>query len=229
MSTQNSYEVLGLTEGSSFEEIQAARDRLVEECADEPKRKEAVEEAYDAILMERLRLRQEGKIKVPDRIRFAENNPEPMAQPQASPSLSRPDWLSSLMDAPSREEVLWPGVTFGALLLFGFYAPSLALALAMGAAIYFLNRKEKRFWRSVLLALGGLAVGLGLGLTVGQLLIPQGAQFSWASPDAIAAPSPAFPSGLLVASCDSGWCSLSVVLYKTPSAFGCYSPSNTLY
>jgi hypothetical protein len=187
MSTQNSYEVLGLTEGSSFEEIQAARDRLVDECADEPKRKETIEAAYDAILMERLRLRQEGKIKVPDRIRFAENTPEPPPQTPSAPSLPRPDWLSGLMDAPSRDEILWPAVTFSALLLFGFYSPSFALALAIGAAIYFLNRKENRFWRSVLLSLGGLAVGLVLGLTVGQLLIPQGAQFSWASPDAIAA------------------------------------------
>lgn len=187
MNTQNSYEMLGLTEASSFEEIQAARDRLVEQCVDEPKRKEAIEAAYDAILMERLRLRQEGKIKVPDRIRFAENNPEPAVQPASPPSLPRPDWLSGLMDTPSRDDVLWPAVIFGGLTLFGFYAPSLALALAIGAAIYFLNRKENKFWRSVLLAIGGLALGLALGLTVGQLLIPQGAQFNWASPDAIAA------------------------------------------
>lgn len=187
MSTQNSYEMLGLTEASSFEEIQAARDRLVEQCADEPKRKEAIEAAYDAILMERLRLRQEGKIKVPDRIRFAENNPEPAVQPPSAPSLPRPDWLSNLMDTPSRDEVVWPAITFAALLLFGFYSPSFALALAIGAAIYFLNRKENKFWRSVLLSMVGLAIGLGLGLTVGQLLIPQGAEFTWATPDAIAA------------------------------------------
>ena len=182
MSTQNSYEVLGLTEGSSFEEIQAARDRLVEQCGDEPKRREAIEAAYDAILMERLRLRQEGKIKVPDRIRFAENNPEPVVKPPAAPSLPRPDWLANLMDTPSRDEVVWPAITFAALLLFGFYSPSFALALAIGASIYFLNRKENRFWRSVLLTMGGLAVGLALGLTVGQLLIPQGAQFCLGQP-----------------------------------------------
>ncbi len=187
MSTQNSYEMLGLTEASSFEEIQAARDRLVESCSDEPKRKEAIEAAYDAILMERLRLRQEGKIKVPDRIRFAENTPDPVSQSPSTPSVPRPDWLSNFMDTPSREEVVWPAVTFAALLLFGFYSPSFALALAIGAAIYFLNRKENKFWRSVLISLGGLAIGLALGLTVGQLLIPQGAQFTWASPDAVAA------------------------------------------
>jgi hypothetical protein len=187
MSDQNSYELLGLTEGSTFEEIQEARDRLVEQYAEEPKQKAVVEAAYDAILMERLRLRQEGKIKVPDRIRFAENAPVAPAPTKSAPSLPRPDWLSGLVDTPSRDDILWPAVTYGGLALLGFAAPSLALALAIGAAIYFLNRKENKFWRSVLLTIAGLAAGLALGLTVGQLLIPQGAQFAWASPDAIAA------------------------------------------
>ncbi|MGF1571351.1 MAG: CPP1-like family protein [Nodosilinea sp.] len=187
MSNQNSYELLGLTEASTFEEIQAARDRLVGEFAEEPRRKEAIEAAYDAILMERLRLRQEGKIKVPDRIRFAENVPEPAPPAKAPPTLTGPDWLSGLVDTPSRNDIIWPAVTFGGLALLGFYAPSLSLAVAIGAAIYFLNRKENKFWRSVLLTVAGLTAGLVLGLTVGQLLIPQGAQLAWATPDAVAA------------------------------------------
>lgn len=187
MSDQNSYELLGLTEASTFEEIQAARDRLIEACGDEPQQKANIEAAYDAILMERLRLRQEGKIKVPDRIRFAENTPEPAPVPKAAPSLPRPDWLSGLVDTPSRDDILWPAITFAGLALLGFAAPSLSLAVALGAAIYFLNRKENKFWRSLLLTIVGLAAGLALGLTVGQLLIPQGAQFAWATPDALAA------------------------------------------
>lgn len=187
MSDQNSYELLGLTEASTFEEIQAARDRLVDQYVEEPKQQAAVEAAYDAILMERLRLRQEGKIKVPDRIRFAENVPETSPPAKATPSIPRPDWLNSLVDTPSRDDILWPAVTYAGLALLGFAAPSLSLAVAIGAAVYFLNRKEHKFWRSVLLTIGGLAAGLALGLTIGQLLIPQGAQFAWATPDAIAA------------------------------------------
>lgn len=186
MSDQNSYELLGLTEASTFEEIQEARDRLMAECGEEPQQKANIEAAYDAILMERLRLRQEGKIKVPDRIRFAENTPEPPPAAKLTPSLPRPNWLSDLVDTPSRDDVVWPALTFTGLALLGFASPSLALAVALGAAIYFLNRKENKFWRAVLLTIGGLAVGLGLGLTVGQLLIPQGAQMAWATPDAIA-------------------------------------------
>lgn len=187
MSDKNSYELLGLTEASTFEEIQAARDRLIEACGDEPQQKANIEAAYDAILMERLRLRQEGKIKVPDRIRFAENAPDPAPATKTTPALPRPDWLSGLMDTPSRDEILWPAITFLGLAFLGFAAPSLSLAVALGASVYFLNRKENKFWRSLLITLAGLAVGLVLGLTVGQLLIPEGVQIAWAEPEAIAA------------------------------------------
>jgi hypothetical protein len=188
MSEQNSYDLLGLTESSTFEEIQAARDRLIDECAEaEPKRKEAIEEAYDAILMERLRLRQEGKIKVPDRIRFAENVVESPPAVSSQSNFTPPTWLSDVIDTPNRDDVIWPAITFLALAVFGFAAPSLALALAIGASIYFLNRKENKFWRSVLLTIAGLVVGIALGLTIGQLLIPQGANLPWATTDAIAA------------------------------------------
>jgi hypothetical protein len=188
MSEQNSYELLGLTESSTFEEIQAARDRLIDECDEaEPKRKEAIEEAYDAILMERLRLRQEGKIKVPDRIRFAENVVESPPAVSSQSNFTPPTWLSDVIDTPNRDDVIWPAITFLALAVFGFAAPSLALALAIGASIYFLNRKENKFWRSVLLTIAGLVVGIALGLTIGQLLIPQGANLPWATTDAIAA------------------------------------------
>lgn len=185
MSHQNSYETLGLNEGSSFDEIQEARDRLLEECEGDRQQAEAIETAYDAILMERLRLRQEGKIKVADPIRFADNVSE--SSPPAAPTLSRPEWLTNLTDTPDRNDILWPALVYGVLGALGLYAsPSLILALAAGASVYFLNRKENRFWRSVLLSLLGLLVGLGLGLSLGQLLIPQGVELAWATSEAIA-------------------------------------------
>jgi hypothetical protein len=164
----------GLTEASTFEEIQAARDRMVDQYAEEPKQQAAVEAAYDAILMERLRLRQEGKIKVPDRIRFAENAPEPSSPVKSTPSLPRPDWLNSLVDTPSRDDILWPAVVYGGLLVLGFARP---VAGAGGGhwGGHLLSQPQ----RKQILAFGAahhrwLAVGLALGLTVGQLLIPQG-------------------------------------------------------
>ena len=65
MSEQNPYEQLGVTENSSFEEIQAAKKRLYDRHGNDSTVLEEVEIAYDSIIMDRLRLRQEGKIKVP--------------------------------------------------------------------------------------------------------------------------------------------------------------------
>ena len=185
MSDQNYYDTLGLDEDASFEEIQEAKERLVTECEDDRKQKEAVEAAYDAILMERLRLRQEGKIKVPDRIRFAEEAPEKPPAQSISRDLSRPAWLENFLDTPDRNDVLVPAGIFGILAVVSLAGPSLALALGVGVAIYFLNRKEYRFWRALLLTVLGLVVGLTVGILIGQALGPQAAAMSGASADLV--------------------------------------------
>ncbi len=174
MTDQNYYDTLGLDESSSFEEIQAAKARLIAEHEGDRQQIDAIEAAYDAILMERLRLRQEGKIKVPDRIRFAEEVPE-KAEPN-KPLLdlnNHPTWLSDWIDTPSRKDILLPAGVFSLLALLGWGSPSLALAIAVGSAVYFLNRKEYRFWRSVLITVGGLIAGLTVGILLGQAIAPQ--------------------------------------------------------
>lgn len=186
MSEQNvHYETLGLTEASSFEEVQSARAQLVTACKDDPKRQQEVEAAYDAILMEKLRLRREGKIKVPDRIRFPEE------KTRSKPSLPtfgaksdspKPQWFSDLLDQPeSSGELLWPSVIFVSLVGLAWFlqsdeavGASVALALGLMAAVYFLNQKTRKLWRSVGLSTMGLIVGLCLGLLVAQILRGQG-------------------------------------------------------
>ena len=176
MSDQNSYDTLGLTESSSFDDIQEARTRLLEECEGDRKKMDAIEAAYDAILMERLRLRQEGKIKVPDRIRFAEAAKE-VPVPKAKSSLpERPDWLTGVIDTPERNDILLPAAVFLGLLVLGaLLAPSIALALGVMATLYFVNRKDRRFWRSMLWTVGGLVIGMGFGVFLGTTLASQGA------------------------------------------------------
>lgn len=185
MSEQNvHYETLGLTEASSFEEVQSARKRLVAD-EDSPQKKETIEAAYDAILMERLRLRQEGKIKVPDRIRFAEKQSKPkisISSGSNSVENSGPQWFSDLLDQPeSSSELLWPSITFAGLVGLSWLmstddsvGASTALALGMMCAIYFLNQKTRRLWRSLGLTTAGLVVGLALGLAVVQIFTSQG-------------------------------------------------------
>ena len=186
MSEQNvHYETLGLTEASSFEEVQSARKRLVADYEDSPQKKETVEAAYDAILMERLRLRQEGKIKVPDRIRFAEKQAKPTVSSSSdvsSGSSSGPQWFTDLLDQPeSSSELLWPSVVFTALAVISWLlaspdslGASTALGLGMMCAIYFLNKKTRKLWRSLGLTSAALFIGLGLSVVVVGIFSSQG-------------------------------------------------------
>jgi hypothetical protein len=175
MSGNSHYEILGVNENSSFDEIQEARNVLLEEKAGDRKQIEAIEAAYDAILMDRLRLRQEGKIKVPERIRFPERLVEP--PPDFAPAVPQqaPGWLKNLFDKPVLSDLVLPGGLFlgmGALsLLLG--SPTLPLALGVGLSLYFLNRKEKKFLRAFLLTLGGLVGGCFVGLQIGGLIASQ--------------------------------------------------------
>lgn len=179
MSEQSPYDKLGVTEESTFDEIQEARTRLVKQCSDDPELLEAVEAAYDAILMDRLRLRQEGKIKVPEGIRFAENLvPSP---PKATPAPAEQSslWLQKWRDTPSPKEILLSGILFLGLSCISIFYPTATqllqflLVVAVGFSLYFLNRKEQKFGRAVLLTAIGLILGLIGGGLLGSLLQPQ--------------------------------------------------------
>ncbi|MDX2100158.1 MAG: CPP1-like family protein [Leptolyngbyaceae cyanobacterium bins.59] len=169
MIEQNPYDRLGVSEDSSFDEIQDARNRLMQQYNGDRKQQELIEIAYDSILMDRLRLRREGRIKVPDLIRFPEKAVSPPPSSPA-PSATSPAWLQQFLDTPGRSELLWSGGIFGGLAALSFLVSSpdgtllqVTLALGIGATLYFLNRKERKFGRSLLLTLGGLVVGLVLG------------------------------------------------------------------
>ncbi|HIK28204.1 MAG: CPP1-like family protein [Oscillatoriaceae bacterium SKW80] len=174
MSEINPYEQLGIERNASFDEVQQARNRLLQQCGGDRQRQQLIEAAYDAILMERLRLRQEGKIKVPERIRFPEKLvPPPAAAP--SPVKQSPEWLQKLIDTPQPTDILWPAGVFLVLSIVSLTATAassllqLALAIGVAASLYFLNRKERKFGRAVLLTLTGLLGGLVLGGLLSQL------------------------------------------------------------
>lgn len=178
MSEQSPYEQLGVAENASFEEIQNAKKRLTQEHQNDPKTVQMIESAYDLIIMDRLRMRQEGKIKVPDRIRFPEKSQEIISNSTPETSGNGSSWLTSLLDNPSVPEILWPGVLFLILAVITIFAQtdtgsplSLLLAIGFGANIYFLNRKEKLFWRSFLISFIALCLGLGGGYALANLVI----------------------------------------------------------
>ena len=56
------YSLLGVNSGAGFDDVQKARDRVVASCGDDAVARARVEAAYDAVLMERLRDRQSGRL-----------------------------------------------------------------------------------------------------------------------------------------------------------------------
>lgn len=179
MSEQNPYEKLGVTEEASFDEIQDAKGRLLQQHRGDQKLIESVEAAYDAIIMDRLRMRQEGKIKVPERIRFPEKLTPPPSLIPTTVNRS-PAWLQRLIDTPTTAELIWPAASFSLLTAVTIFYRSpeasilpFLLALGVGCNVYFLNRKEQQLGRAVLLTLFGLVVGVGLGTMLASFLIPQ--------------------------------------------------------
>ena len=172
---QNPYEQLGVTESSSFEEIQSAKKRICEANSNDAKVVEAIEAAYDAVIMDRLRLRQEGKIKVPERIRFPERKVEsPIKSKAVEPNA--PNWLQNIIDSPSQKEILIPTGVFLALSAIAIIETSVAtlpllMALGFMATVYFINSKEKRFGRSLLITLVMLIAGVTLGDALGNSLV----------------------------------------------------------
>jgi hypothetical protein len=107
MSDQNPYEKLGVSEEATFDEIQDARNRLFEQHSGDAKHLEVIEAAYDAILMDRLRMRQEGKIKVPERIRFPELRVQSLPKESPTPREQSPAWLQRMLDSLTRSLVSW--------------------------------------------------------------------------------------------------------------------------
>ncbi|OUL23751.1 molecular chaperone DnaJ [Nostoc sp. T09] len=180
MSDQNPYEKLGVSEDASFDEIQDARNRQMEQHIGDAKLIEVIEAAYDAILMDRLRMRQEGKIKVPERIRFPELRVQSLPKESPTPREQSPAWLQRMLDQPTPADVLLPGAWYLGLSAASVFYPvtgdqvlQLALVVGVGISIYFLNRKEGKFGRAVLFTLVGLIIGLIIGGLVANWLLPQ--------------------------------------------------------
>jgi Protein CHAPERONE-LIKE PROTEIN OF POR1-like len=186
MSQQSPYEQLGVAEDATFEEIQAAKQRVLARSGGDQQLQDNVEAAYDAIIMERLKLRQQGKIKVPDGIRFPE---KPAAVMPKFPDLSvssSPSWLGDTFERPNQSEILTTSGVYavlgGATLVPSLASSSLPTLVALGTAfsLYFINQKQRRFKRALLgtliaLVLGALISGVlvnTLHLPVGQIGIP---------------------------------------------------------
>lgn len=178
------YQQLGVAVDASFDEVQTARQQRLSEVEDDPIARARVEAAYDAILMNRLRERQQGRVSTA--ARSASQREQVKPQPPAGssgPSLPRLPQLA--MGSLARPSLAWPSVQLASgrelwfplacsgallLLLFALSAPpaELILSLATLATLLNLQRRNGRFlaslgWSFALLCLGLLLGGLLAG------------------------------------------------------------------
>jgi Protein CHAPERONE-LIKE PROTEIN OF POR1-like len=181
MSQQSPYEQLGVAEDATFEEIQAAKQRVIAKLSGDRQLQDNVEAAYDAILMERLKLRQQGKIKVPDGIRFPEKLPTAVPKFTTPSIANSPSWVRDTFERPSQSQIL---TTSGVYAVLGGAAlvPSVAntglptlIAIGTGFSLYFINQKQRRFKRALLGSLIALIIGTAVaGLLINYAHLPVG-------------------------------------------------------
>ncbi|MEI7666158.1 MAG: CPP1-like family protein [Synechococcaceae cyanobacterium ELA263] len=172
------YQRLGVEPDASFDLIQARRDALLAEVPDDPMARSRIDAAYDAILMDRLKERQQGRVSTAARSASQREQVQPppsrpalsalprLPQLQA-PKLGRANFsLPSLSLAHGREFWLPLGVSGGLLILL-FAVPSapaqLLLALATLVTVYCLQRRNGRFLQALGWSFGLLTFGLVLG------------------------------------------------------------------
>jgi len=175
---QDPYQRLGVEPDASFDAVQAARAARLKEVGDNLLARSAIDAAYDAVLMDRLKERQQGKVSSAARTASQrEQTVQPPSRPllPSLPSLPqlpsgrvtppRPS-LPTLALAEGRER-WFPIAAHGSLLVLLLALPSLPpdllLALATAATVLNLQRRLGRFlgavgW-SVLLVVVGLVVG----------------------------------------------------------------------
>ncbi len=174
------YERLGIEPDASFDAVQAARQAGLDQAGDDPMARSRVEAAYDAVLMDRLKERQQGRVSTAARTASAKEQlaapPPPRLPLPALPRVALPRVSAPNLSAPSLElvegEDRWLALGgYGLLLLLLLLLPTppaeLVLALATGLCVVFLQRRRRRFLAAV-----GWGFGLlSLGLVIGGLLI----------------------------------------------------------
>lgn len=189
--TDSPYVRLGVTDDASFDAVQKAKAEKLAACGDDPQAKARIEADYDAVLLDRLKQRQAGKVSqgaVSASEQEARTASSPLKQLKlpAIPQLpvGRPIGLRSRptlsMAWPPRfglaeGQHLWlPLLIHGGLLAWVALLPlrasnlSLILSIGTGATILNLLWRHGGFFKAVFWGFAGLAVGLGMGALLTQ-------------------------------------------------------------
>jgi hypothetical protein len=197
------YERLGVAPDASFDTVQEAKLARLAEVGDDPMARSRIEAAYDAVLMDRLKERQQGRVSSAARTASQREQASPPPSrptlsalpslPQLPPSrIPRPSFSLPRLQLASGRELWFPLAADGALLLLLFLvpgaAPELLAALATGVTLLNLQRRSGRFLASVGWCFALLCVGLVLG---GLLVNGLGASHLAALPVSTGSYSPA--------------------------------------
>ena len=187
------YQRLGVAPDASFDTVQEAKLARLDEAGDDPLARSRIEAAYDAVLMDRLKERQQGRVSSAARSASQREQASPPPSrpalsalpslPQLPPSrLPRPSFSLPQLQLATGRDLWFPiaadGVLLVLLVLMPGAAPELLTALATGVTLLNLQRRHGRFlaavgWSFALLCvglvLGGLLAG-GLGPSLSQTL-----------------------------------------------------------
>ena len=187
------YQRLGVAPDASFDTVQEAKLARLDEAGDDPLVRSRIEAAYDAVLMDRLKERQQGRVSSAARSASQREQASPPPSrpaisalpslPQLPPSrLPRPSFSLPQLQLATGRDLWFPlaadGVLLVLLVLMPGAAPELLTALATGVTLLNLQRRHGRFlaavgWSFALLCvglvLGGLLAG-GLGPSLSQTL-----------------------------------------------------------
>ncbi|BEV36299.1 CPP1-like family protein [Synechococcus sp. M16CYN] len=176
---------LGLGREASFEQVQSARDRCMAAVEGDEKACARIEAAYDAVLMVRLRDRQQGRISAAAATAsqregglgsasvsgssfpgtsVLQNLRTNLSDPSQSLASLTPQW--SLVEGPGRVVRIIAG--FVGLGLLAISVANVQLVLALASIGAFLS--QVRRGRQPLASLGWTLIALLIGLVVGSLL-----------------------------------------------------------
>ncbi|MFM7362882.1 MAG: CPP1-like family protein [Cyanobium sp.] len=182
------YASLGVPPEASFDAVQEARQARLDEVGDDPLARSRVEAAYDAVLMDRLKERQQGRVSTAARSASQREQQAPPAGRPALPALPQLPALPAMRASTASialpglalatgREFWFPLASIGSLLVLSLLPGAdarLLLALASIATLLNLQRRLGRFPRAVLFTLLLLVTGLLLGGGLLALVAGQG-------------------------------------------------------
>ena len=176
---KNPYEILGVNQGASFEDIQKARDQKVIEAGDDLIEKAKIESSYDQLLMGSLKSRQSGNISFEAQNASMKENENIKTINSQFPLLSKIKNLSNNTIknsqnfnlpniAPQSYDQLSTKVAIGLLfIILLFISPdsynSLLLSISTLTLVYTQIKAGKSFFSSLGWSVAFLSIGLIFG------------------------------------------------------------------